>query len=439
MKLKSIFFGFFFCFLSVFFSFSVSAQNEIQVEIDGNPIYFDVSPVIQNDSVLVPMRTIFEQMGYTIDWNEQYQVINGWNGSKNISMTINSYIAFHNSESVILNAPPILLNERTMVPLRFIAESTGANVFWDNDLQTVFITTNDPVKEDILEEKNPLLDSVVLISTNVTQGSGFILSSDGLIATNYHVIEGAGTVSIVFNNHITYTGSITVKGFDMTKDIAIIKIEKTGLTPVIIGNADDIEIGAVVTAIGSPMGNLNTVQAGTILDFNDQIISTNAKIEQGSSGGALFNERGEVIGITTHYDESGRYYSIPIKYLNTIETNGNYSLSEMAFLPNILQPPSEISVYYDEIGNANVFWAPIYDADGYYVYISDEENGVYIKKENPNNNSDLWGWGYPRCMEIMNTNGSEIYLKVTSVKEGQESSFSQAVKVVVNHRKGLQE
>lgn len=438
MKLKSIFFGFFLCFLSFFCSFSAFAQNEIQVKIDGNPVSFDVSPIIQNDSVLVPMRTIFEQMGYKVDWNEQYEMINGWKDSQNISMTINSYIAFHNSESVILNAPPILLNERTMVPLRFIAESTGANVFWDNDLKTVFITTDNPTKEDILQEKNPLLDSVVLISTNVTQGSGFILSSDGLIVTNYHVIEGAGTVSVVFNNNVTYTGNVTVAGFDIARDIAIIKIEKTGLTPVIIGDSDGIEAGMIVTAVGSPMGNLNKIQTGTILDFNEQIINTNAKIEQGSSGGALFNEKGEVIGITTRYDMNEHYFSIPIKYLEQMGKDGEYSLGEMAFLSAVPVTPSEISVFYDETGNAGIFWPPIYGVDGYCVYLSNEENGDYVKKADFENNSELWGWAYPRCLEITDTNGEAIYLKVTSVKDGQESGFSETVKIVVNHRKGLQ-
>ena len=148
------------------------------------------------------------------------------------------------------------------------------------------------------------------VTETASSGSGFIISSDGYIVTNYHVIEGAKTLTVITNNEAEYPA--TVVGYDKSNDFAVIKIDVTGLTPVKIGSSDDLIVGDQVVAIGNPLGEMtNSLTVGYIsvknrnVTFDNTIINmlqTDTAINPGNSGGPLFNMKGEVIGIT-----SGKY------------------------------------------------------------------------------------------------------------------------------------
>ena len=138
-------------------------------------------------------------------------------------------------------------------------------------------------------------------------GSGFIITSDGYILTNYHVISGSKTVTVATYDHKTYDAKVI--GYDSSNDIAVIKIDAEGLTPVTLGDSDTLRVGETVYAIGNPLGELTFSLTGGIvsaLSRNVQteagttmsLIQTDCAINSGNSGGALFNTRGEVIGIT---------------------------------------------------------------------------------------------------------------------------------------------
>ena len=153
------------------------------------------------------------------------------------------------------------------------------------------------------------------VSTNIfgqatetaSSGSGFIISEDGYIVTNYHVVEGAKTLTVITNDEKEYPA--TVVGYDESNDFALIKIEVTGLTPVKIGSSDDLIVGDQVVAIGNPLGEMtNSLTVGYIsvkdrdVTIDNTIINmlqTDTAINPGNSGGPLFNMKGEVIGITT--------------------------------------------------------------------------------------------------------------------------------------------
>ncbi len=140
-----------------------------------------------------------------------------------------------------------------------------------------------------------------------SSGSGFIISEDGYIVTNYHVIEGATTLTVITNNEEEYPA--TVVGYDDGNDFALIKIDVTGLTPVKLGSSDDLIVGDQVVAIGNPLGEMtNSLTVGYIsvkdrdVTIDNSIINmlqTDTAINPGNSGGPLFNMKGEVIGITT--------------------------------------------------------------------------------------------------------------------------------------------
>ena len=143
-------------------------------------------------------------------------------------------------------------------------------------------------------------------TTAAAAGSGFIITSDGYIVTNYHVIEGANEIKVTTYDNKTYEA--TLIGYDESNDIAVLKIDEKDLTPVILGDSDQMNVGDNVVAIGNPLGELTfSLTAGTVSALNRKItisntamnlIQTDCAINSGNSGGALFNSHGEVIGIT---------------------------------------------------------------------------------------------------------------------------------------------
>jgi serine protease Do len=152
-------------------------------------------------------------------------------------------------------------------------------------------------------------------------GSGFIVSADGFVMTNAHVIEGADEVIVTLTDKREFKARIV--GSDRRTDVAVVKIEATGLPSVKLGDATRVRVGEWVMAIGSPFGLENTVTAGIVSakqrDTGDYLpfIQTDVAINPGNSGGPLINMRGEVIGINSQiYSRSGGFqgisFAIPI-------------------------------------------------------------------------------------------------------------------------------
>ena len=164
------------------------------------------------------------------------------------------------------------------------------------------------------------VNSVVAISTTVqtnsyygpseatSAGSGFILSEDGYVITNYHVVEGASSIEVITHDGTEYPA--TLVGYDSTNDLAVLDVEAEDLAAAPLGSSTDLVIGDMVVAIGNPLGELASTQTvGYVSGIDREVstdglttismIQTDAAINPGNSGGPLFNMRGEVIGITT--------------------------------------------------------------------------------------------------------------------------------------------
>ena len=138
-------------------------------------------------------------------------------------------------------------------------------------------------------------------------GSGFILTDDGYVVTNYHVIEGATSVTVVMDTQEEYPAEVI--GYDALNDVAVLKIDAKNLPAVKLGSSDALSIGDMVVAIGNPLGSLTaTLTVGYVSGKDRQVstdstminmIQTDAAINSGNSGGPLFNVYGEVVGITS--------------------------------------------------------------------------------------------------------------------------------------------
>jgi len=161
------------------------------------------------------------------------------------------------------------------------------------------------------------------------QGSGFIVSADGTILTNAHVVKDASEVTVKLTDRREYRAKVL--GADPKTDVAVLKIEAKNLPVVALGNVKDLRVGEWVLAIGSPFGFENTVTAGVVSakgrslpdDSAVPFIQTDVAVNPGNSGGPLFNSRGEVVGINSQiYSQSGGYmgvsFAIPIDLATSI-------------------------------------------------------------------------------------------------------------------------
>ncbi len=167
-------------------------------------------------------------------------------------------------------------------------------------------------------------------------GSGVIISTDGYIATNNHVVDGATEIEVTLNDNKTYKAEVI--GTDPTTDLALIKIDAKDLSPAMYGNSDDVKVGQWVLAVGNPFNLTSTVTAGIVSAkgrnihiLQDQyaiesFIQTDAAVNPGNSGGALVNTRGELVGINTAIASntgsySGYSFAIPANIVKKITTD----------------------------------------------------------------------------------------------------------------------
>lgn len=162
-------------------------------------------------------------------------------------------------------------------------------------------------------------------------GSGFIISPDGLVLTNAHVVKDADQVTVKLTDHREFKAKVL--GIDTTSDIAVLKIDTHGLTPVRLGNSDQLSVGDYVLAIGAPFGLEETATAGIVSakgrslpgDGAVPFIQTDAAVNPGNSGGPLFDSTGAVVGINSQiYTNSGGYqgvaFAVPIDLAEQVET-----------------------------------------------------------------------------------------------------------------------
>ena len=182
------------------------------------------------------------------------------------------------------------------------------------------------------------------VSTNIfgqrvesaSSGSGFVITQDGYIVTNHHVISGASSVTVTMYDGTEYPA--TVVGSDSDYDVAVLKIDATGLQPVTLGSSEDVNVGDTVLAIGNPLGELTFSMSQGIVSCCDRainvdgtpfnMIQVDASINPGNSGGPLMNLYGEVVGIVSakysSYSDTtveGLGFAIPIGDVQAIITD----------------------------------------------------------------------------------------------------------------------
>ena len=191
----------------------------------------------------------------------------------------------------------------------------------ENDIDQ--LPENDPFSEFFKRLQPNQADLVEPGDDEYNFGSGFLISSDGYILTNTHVLSGMNSIKVVLNNRREYTARLV--GSDTQTDIALLKIDAQGLPTVKIGDPKTLRVGEWVAAIGAPFGFDNSVTAGIVSAKGRSLpnenytpfIQTDVAINPGNSGGPLFNLRGQVVGVNSQiYSQSGGFmgisFAIPI-------------------------------------------------------------------------------------------------------------------------------
>lgn len=256
----------------------------------------------------------------------------GWAGSRYLNAANSPPVAPEPQEPVAVDvavreSPVAQLAPIAPEPVNqnFIAEAAekvGPAVVRIDSSRTVNGSIPDTLKR-FFGEDAPLPPSQERVEQGT--GSGFILSADGRIITNAHVVEGADVVQVTLKDGRSFEGQVL--GVDPVTDVAAVKINATALPTVTLGRSDELIPGQWAIAIGNPLGLDNTVTAGIISatgrsssdvgipDRRVRFIQTDAAINPGNSGGPLLNDRGEVIGINTaiRADAQGLGFAIPIE------------------------------------------------------------------------------------------------------------------------------
>ena len=208
-------------------------------------------------------------------------------------------------------------------------------------------------------------------------GSGVIMTVDGYIVTNNHVIDGASKITVTLRNGEQYDAKLI--GTDKNTDLAVIKIESDGLSAATFGNSDSLVVGETAVAIGNPLGQLGgTVTDGIIsaldreIEIDGQVMTllqTNATINPGNSGGGLFNSRAELVGIvnakSSGNDVEGLGFAIPVNTVQPIVKD----IMEYGYVRGRIST----GMSYIDVNNSAAAW--MYQVRYTGVYINDVQSG----------------------------------------------------------------
>ena len=181
------------------------AQETINVQVNNNAINFDQQPIVENGRTLVPLRAIFESLGAEVDWDSKTQTIVGTKGDTTVTLVVGNTTATVNDNVVELDVPPKIINDRALVPARFIAESLNCFVGWQEKTKTVYITDGNSKPQRSLSVHYidvGQADSILILLPN---GQNMLIdggnNADGPLVVDYIKNQGIGTLDFVVATH----------------------------------------------------------------------------------------------------------------------------------------------------------------------------------------------------------------------------------------------
>lgn len=321
--------------------------------------------------------------------------------------------------------------------------SSGVSISTASESNTTAMTTSDGSSLTVAGVADKVGNSVVEITTETIvtgdfmrqyitnskgAGSGVIVSADGYIVTNNHVISGANKLTVTLKSGESF--SATVVGQDSKEDIALIKIEASGLTLAVFGDSSTLQVGQTAIAVGNPLGQLGgTVTNGIISALNRDItidgetmnlLQTNAAINPGNSGGGLFNDQGQLIGLvvakSSGSDIEGLGFAIPSNAVKKVVDE----LSDHGYVTG------RIDMEMSLVDITSPAQAMMYQVS---------QIGVYVSKVESRSNAESAGFKSGDLIKSIDSNEVKTAKEVNSILDNY--SVGDTVKVVV--QRGFQE
>lgn len=279
------------------------------------------------------------------------------------------------------------------------------------------------------EQIGALSDSVVQIfieqyDGTYNTGSAFFYDK-GRLATNFHVIENAKSITMEYEDGSTYTGGITVTGYDRELDLATLMVSDISTPPLKLGDSSTVVKGQRVYAIGSPVGLTNSLSDGLVSAVRSDMIQVTTAINPGNSGGVLLDEYGRVIGITfariTDGDNLG--FAIPINLLKTMDKNKILTLKQFGDeLKNLLSPPRNVYAELSAEGTVLLSWDNM--AADYFVVFESLDDGTTWLPVKDSNGINKWQWYSDYSIEIEGYEpGTMVYYAVSAVRGDKTSEY----------------
>lgn len=177
------------------------ASNDVTVKLNGQNVQSDVAPQIISDRTMIPLRAIFEALGATVAWNDTTKTVTAVKGNDVINCTIDSYVMYVNGVEKQLDVPPMIVDNRTLVPVRFVAEALGCSVGWDGDNKIVTITSKDNCY--------PGTDIISFTSVTNLTSKGVFKDEAGFIFNEYVITD--------LDSIVEYIDALTADGWTVAR------------------------------------------------------------------------------------------------------------------------------------------------------------------------------------------------------------------------------
>lgn len=309
------------------------------------------------------------------------------------------------------------------------------DAYYDANAISSYVNKTPLSAEEIYAKCSPAVFYIEVYDSygNATaSGSGFFIDSSGTAVTNYHVIKGCSSAKIMVSDTEKVYNVAGVYDYDKAEDWAVLKIEGSGFSYLKTGDASSVVGGATVYAIGSPLGLQNTITQGLIsnpkrMDAGISYIQTSAAISSGSSGGALINKYGDVIGITSasYIDGQNLNLALPMSYLSAMDLSSVRSLADVTGAPSTPSTPIEISISVDSLEIKKGASSTIYVK---WTGGSDDDN-IYWDTSNKNVATAAWGNWVTDEILALTIYGNSLGTAIISVYVDSRHTYEIAVTV----------
>ncbi len=249
-------------------------------------------------------------------------------------------------------------------------------------------------------------------------GSGFFFAS-GKIATNYHVIEGATSITIEYDNGDAYEGKIAIAGFSSGNDLAVLSVQDLNTRHISSGDSSNLIKGQKIYSISSPIGYRNILTEGIVSGVTSDEIQVTLPLSEGSSGGVLLDEYGKAVGVAfaRMYGVESLGFAKPINILKSLDITKNLTLEEFNSSEEILNPPINIIARQENEEEAALKWDWM-EAD-YFIINKSTDGGETFQLVQNDNGSDRWTYQNEVIIPLGEyQEGTRVMFAVSSVKDG---------------------